>query len=198
MPASPAIELIARQACLAMERTAPSSLEDDSDLSRDLLAFYPEARDKLLEAADWSFASKLAYLPPRPLAGGEAEDADLPHTYAIPPDAQKILEVGTGMEAWRRDALGIRADVAPPLRVRYTARSIAEAAWPAEFRSAVALELAVILAPKWLQTANKMQDIERRAENALKKAMRNLSRDASAARYDGLPEQGDWVTEARR
>lgn len=198
MPASPAIELIARQACIAMERTAPSSLDDDSDLARDIGAFYPEVRDRLLEAADWSFASKLAYLPPRPLAEGEAVDADLPHTYAFPADALKLLEVGTGLEKWRRDALGLRADVAPPLRVRYTAGSVAEAAWPAEFRAAVSLALAVELAPKWLQTATRMQDIERRAEKALNKAMRNHSRDASPARYDGLDDQGDWVSEARR
>lgn len=198
MPSSPAVELIARQACVAMERTPPSSLDDDTDLARDLKDFYEDARDQCLEAADWSFASKLAFLPPLVVTGDYVQDPDLPFLYAYPQDAKMLLEVGNGLDRWRRDAVGIRADVAPPLRVRYTARYIAEARWPAEFRQAVALALAVMLAPKWLQTATKQQDIERRAEKALKKAMRNHARDASPARYDGLDEQGDWVTEARR
>lgn len=199
MPVSVETTRIAQLACLTLERSPPASLEDDTDLARDLLAFYPDARDRCLEAGDWSFASTLVYLPEvSDLPDGYAADSDLPYLYAVPPDARRLLEVGTGLHRWRRDGVGIRADAPAPLRLRYTAAEPAESQWPAEFRTAVAMALAVLLAPRWLQTASKADNIERRAAQALKQAMRNHAADASQARYDGLTDAGDWVQEARR
>jgi len=83
------------------------------------------------------------------------------------------------------------------LRIRYTARLADQSAYPAEFRAAVAMTLALILAPTWLQTASKIDAIEARAARAIKQAMRNHARDASPARYDGGREEGDWASEAR-
>lgn len=193
-----AIAEIAQQACIALERTPPSSLDDDTDLARALAAFYPMALERCLEAADWSFASRLAYLPPVALANDVTRDVDLPYPYSMPADCSRLIEVGGGIDAWRRDGDVIWASAPPPLRVRYTFVPAAETRLPAEFRSAVAHTLALILAPIWLQTASKMESIERRAGADLKRAMRNHARDASPVRYDGQPDQGDWVLEARR
>lgn len=199
MTASVATAQIARMACLQLEVTAPSSLEDDSDLARDLLAFYPDAVDRCLEACDWSFQTRIVALPAlTDLPPNFAADADLPHVYAYPDDARSIAEVGTGRVRWRRDVVGIRADVPPPLRLVYTSTSPQESRWPAEFRAAVGFTLATYLAPKYLEIQSKVERLEQRAAAALKQAMRNSAADASSARYDGLPEQDDWVAEARR
>lgn len=198
MTVSADVARIARAACIALEVTAPASIEDDSDLARDLLDFYGDARDRCLEGADWSFASVLVHLPQMTPLSGTAVDADLPYTYAVPSDCRRILEVGDLDTRWRRDAIGIRADAAAPLRLRYTAASPKESLWPGEFRTAVALTLATMLAAKWLPVASKIEALERRAGAAMKQAMRNHAADASAARYDGGPDEGDWLTEARR
>ena len=184
---------ITKQACLLLERSPPVSLEDGTDLARDLLLFYPEASARSLEAADWSFASRLAFLPPiGELPAGSVADPDLPFVFAYPPHCARLLEVGTGYEVWRRDAEAIRCDTAGPLRVRYTDKAVAENLWPAEFRTVVGLQLAIMLAPMWLQTGSKIERLQAAFDQAMRQARRNLAQDASPARYDGLPDRGHW------
>lgn len=199
MPVAPEIANIANMACLALKVAAPSSIEDDSDLAQDLRLNFPDARDRCLEAADWSFATSyrslalLTEFPTEYLA-----DPDLPYTYAFPSGARKILQVGDGLCKWRRDADGIRAELPPPLAVRVTVTSPQETLWPAEFRNAVAMTLAAMLAPKWMSAASDIDALERRAERSMKQAMRNHGPDASLMRYDGQPDEGDWLSEARQ
>lgn len=185
-----------------MELTPPSSLDDDSEKAAAANEQYDIALRMCLEAADWSFASTLAFLPPAVLPDAEAADPDLPYIYTLPGNLVRLHEVGDIDAAWRLDIIDgnqtIRADQAAPLRVRYTAKIENEARLPATFQTAVAAQLALLLAPRWQPTTSKISMIADQHAQLLREALRRDSRMASQSRYDGQPDQGDWVTEARR
>ena len=196
MPTPIAVSTIVAQAFRYMEVSPPSSLDDDSKKGRDAAEQYPNALQKCLEAGDWSFASVIVNLPQAELPATVATDSDLPYFYEPPGDMIRIQEVGDACTKWRLDREGLRADIAAPLRLRYTGTITNEARLPATFRDAIALTLAYLLAPIWLTTDSKVQRIDGMRERALKVAMRQDARTASDARYDGLPDQGDWASEA--
>lgn len=195
MTVSPAVSTILTEVCLMIERTAPASFDEDSDLARDLKNMYPDALRRTLARADWPFASKLAYLPEMVAPEGTAVDPDLPYLYAMPGDCVTLREVGASDTKWRRDAEGIRSDDSLSLRIRYTQDKPDEANFPAEFRAAVAAVLAATVAPTYAQSQAKIDRLDSLAEQRIKHAARSLARDASGARYDGLPDQPDWVSE---
>lgn len=190
---------IARQACIFMEVTPISSLDDDSELAQALASQFGTARDACLETADWSFASRMVQLSELDATslGNFVTDPDLPHAYGLPADCLRIHEV-FDCAHWRIDSDTLRADIAAPLRLRYTSRIENETRFPAEFRMAIAYRLAHLLAPRFTSTQSKVNDLAANADNALRRAARNHARDASPARYDGQPDQGDWVTLARQ
>lgn len=188
---------IVSQAFRHMEMSPISSFGDDSEQAQSAAEQYPNALDECLEFADWSFASKLVFLPPAELPLTVAADPDLPYTYALPGDLLRIHECGDAFTAWRRDLDRLRADYAGPLRLRYTARITNEAALPARFRDAVSLRLATLLGPRWLTTTTKMDRLYQLQERALKQAARDDGRNASPGRYDDNDASGDWVSEAR-
>ena len=198
MPTPIAASTIVAQAFRFMEASPISSFDDDSEQAQAAAEQYPTALAICLEAADWAFASTLAFLPQAVLDPVQAIDPDLPYVFSLPAGCSRIQEVGDGDMRWRRDLLGLRADDPGPLRIRYTAEITNEAALPANFRLAVALQLALLLAPRWLTTQSKIQGLQQQAEVALKTAMRQDARNASQARYDGLEDQGDWARDAIR
>ncbi len=189
---------IVAQAFRCMEVTPPSSLDDDSQKAAAAKEQYDVALRMALEAADWSFASTLVALPLYTLPLAAAADPDLPYSYSLPGDLVRLHEVEDGSVKWRRDAVALRANVAAPLRIRYTAMVTNEAALPATFQIVVALQLALLLAPQWLTTVGKIERLEGAHARALTEAKRQDARMAAQARYDGLEDQDDWVTEARR
>lgn len=197
MPEPIAASTIAAQAFRFMELSPISSFADDSEQAQSAFEQYPLALNTCLEACDWSFASTFAALPPALPGPTVTVDPDLPHLFQLPEDVVVLREVGQGGTRWRRDRAGLRADEPGPLRVRYTGRITDEANLPAMFQTAVALRLAVLLGPRWLGTQSKMDSLRRDADVALKQAMRADARQASTVRYDGLPDQGDWVHEAK-
>lgn len=188
---------IVTQALRFAEVASISSFGDDSDLARETAQAYGVALDECLEAADWSFASvasrlqAYAVMPP-----GVVADADMPNLFALPADLLALREVGDGLTRWRRDEAGIWADEAAPLRVRYTRRVSVESLLPALFRRAVSARLAALMAPRWGGATAKTQWLEDMAAGVLKEAMRADARQASAQRYDGRADSGDWVSEA--
>lgn len=190
---------IARQACIFMEVTPISSLDDDSEVAQALSSQYGAARDACLETADWSFASRMVQLSELDAATmpNYVADPDLPFAYGIPADCLRIQEV-YDCARWRIDADGLRADIAAPLRLRYTARIENETRFPAEFRMAIAYRLAHLLAPRFSNSQGKVNDLAANADATLRRAARNHARDASPVRYDGQPDQGDWVRLARQ
>jgi hypothetical protein len=190
---------IVAQACRFMEIAPVSSFGDDSDQARDLAEAYPAAMAECLEKGDWSFASKLSRIHAYAvLPDGVLPDEALPYLFAPPEGLIALRVVGDPWTAWRRDEEGIRADEAGPITVRYTRRVDSEALMPATFRRAVAARLATLLAPRWGGSVARIQWLEDQAEDALGRvALHSDARQASSLRYDGEPEQGDWVAEAR-
>ena len=198
MTATPiAASTIVQQAFRFMEKTPPASFDDASEEAAAAAEQYPLAIGAMLEKADWSFASRLAMLQLVELPLTSAADPDLPYTFGLPGDLVVIREIGDGRVSWRRDIEGIRCEDAVPLRCRYTCTITNEALLPAEFQRAVSARLATLLAPKFQGTQSKISATAEIERDALKLAMRTYARDASDARYDGLADDGDWVTDAR-
>lgn len=193
---------IVSQAFRMLEVTPPSSLSDDTEKAAAAQEQYPLALRMSLEAADWSFASTLAYLPLAALPATAAADPDLPFLYRLPGDLIRLHEVGDFDTMWRVDAIGgirhLRADQPAPLRVRYTADVVNEAVLPATFQTAVSAQLALLLGPRWQPITSKLELISAQHARAMTEARRQDARQASQARYDGLSDQGDWAKEARR
>lgn len=199
MPSPIATSTIASQAFRFMELSPISSFADDSAQARAAAEQYDVALGMCLEACDWSFASVRADLPElAALPGGAAADADFPFSYALPGDCVVLREVVDPLARWRRDRDLLRADTSGPLTVRYTGQTPNEAGLPATFRTAVSYQLAALLAPLWMGTASKLATLEQSAAGMLRQAMRMDARQASPARYDGRPMEGDWVTEVLR
>lgn len=196
MTAPIAVSTIAAQAFRFMELGPVSSFSDDTEQAQSAAEQYPLAMASCLEACDWSFASVLAFLPEVAAGVGHAVDEALPYSFLIPPDVVMLREVGSRAARWRRDRGILRANEPGPLKVRYTGQITDETNLPATFQAAVALRLASLLAPRWLGTASKIEALEARAAQSLKSAMANDAGNASPERYDGLPEQPDWLTEA--
>ena len=182
-----------------MEVTAVSSLDDASELATALKGQYPTARDACLEVADWSFASKLVQLAQLDISAlpGFTPDDDLPYAFALPGDCLRIQTVYDAVR-WRIDADCLRANAPAPLRLRYTATVVNETRMPAQFRTAVAYRLAALLAPRWTNTQGKVASLNDMADQSLQRALRNDGRSASAERYDGGYDTGDWPTVARQ
>ena len=192
--------MIVAQAFRYMKLAPPSSFEDDSDKARDAEQMYPLAVGTVLEAGDWSFASRAARLPQlASLPALVAADDDLPWSYKVPGDFVAMRQVEDGETAWRIDEDGLlRADAPGPLRVRYTRMLDNLDARPSNFRLAVAARLATYLAPTYLDAAAATEQLESLAETLAKKALRADARSASEQRYDGRPIGGIWADEVTR
>lgn len=189
---------VAAQAFLLMELAPISSLSDDSPQMIDAARMMPQAIDLLLEACDWGFASTLVALPeaaalPAPLA----DDPDLPHVYTLPGSIAALRQVGGLHTRWRRDAGYLRASDPGPLPLRYTRRIESETEMPAAFRTALAYQLAVLMAPRWLGSQTKRDQLQREFDAVLRRAMRNDAATASPQPWSG-GATGSWVAEAVR
>lgn len=192
MPDPIATSTIVSQAFRLMEKSPISSFADDSEEAAAAAEQYEVAMGMCLEACDWSFASVYAALPEASVPGAAA-DPDLGYAYQMPADCVVLQEVGAIGTVWRRDRDLIRADQAGPLPVRYTGKITDESRLPAIFRTAVAYQLAALLAPRWVNTRTKIADLQSAAEQYLKKSMARDRNQASAMRYDGQPDEGDWA-----
>jgi hypothetical protein len=190
--------VIAGQCFRLLELSPISSFGDETPQARDAAEQYPLALGSCLSSCDWSFASTVATLPEAQPGVTDAADPNLPYLYKLPADLVKLREVLDPSVRHRIDKLGLRADMSGLLTIRYTAQVDDEASLPATFQTAVAHALALLLAPRWLSTQSKIEALERRTGQMLRKAMQEDARTGSDARYDGLDDQGDWVTEARR
>lgn len=193
-----ATSAIVSQAFRILERGPISSLADNSQEARDAAEQYPVALAECLERADWSFASSRRQLAAVLPEADPYTDPELPYLYQLPGDVVRLREVGDGRTHWRLDRDGLRADHPGPLRVRYTGTITDESRLPASFRTAVALRLAWLLGPTYVEGKARLNAIDDDFRTQIKQAMREDARQASEARYDGMADQGDWATEARR
>lgn len=188
-------DTIVSMAFILMEQTPPSSMSENTQRARDAKRLYPVALNACLEQCDWGFASKVESLP---LLATVPEDSDLKYAFQRPQDMVRLISVADKEIEWREDADAIRADVAGPLKVRYTKKIENENAVPALFQQAVAAELAAMLAPSIVKSNRRAVQLKDDAGVAMGKAMSRLSRTASRRRYDGRPRQPDFATEAVR
>lgn len=181
-----------------MELGPISSFADDTPQAQDAAQQYPVARKMCLEACDWSFASRLADLPEAVRPEATPVSAAFPFLFRLPADCLRVREVIGCRADWRLDGDFLRVDRAGPLPIRYTGDQDNETRFPAMFAEAVTWRLAAMLAPRWVGAANKIGLLEQGAEQSLKQAMRTDAMQASAARYDGQPDAGDWLAEVLR
>lgn len=189
-----ATSTIVQQAFRQMALEPPSSLDDESEKGIAAQEAYDEALAVCLEVADWSFASAFAELSP--VASPIATDPDLPYAFALPTGAQALRAVVAGAGRWRLDRQYLRADQPGPITIRYTERITNEQQMPATFRQAVALQLAVMLAPRWVEVQGRIARLEEQLQTALTMAARADARTASAMTWSGH-DSGDWASEAR-
>lgn len=189
-----AASTIVQLAFEALALSPPSSFGDDSDQVQAAALHFDTAKAMCLEAVDWSFASVIATLSPA-LDPGPA-DPRLPHTFKLPADCVMLREVLDCGGAFRADRMFLRSDAAAPVTIRYTATISDESKLPAWFRTAVALQLAAIMAPRFVEVQGKVASIEDRLMQALTRAARSDARTASSLPWrDGA--DGDWIEEAR-
>lgn len=189
---------IVAQAFRYMEMSPISSLGEDSEEAQAAAEQYPNAIAMLLEHADWSFASvqrdlsRLAELP-----GSVSSDPDLPYLFFLPAECLALRQVGAprDMVRWRLEKQYLRADEAGPLRVRFTARITDEEKLPALFRNCVSLQLASLLAPRWVHSHTKTQGLEERLQHAVVAALHADARMASPDRFEH-EQDIDWLREA--
>lgn len=192
-----ATSTIVTQAVRELERGDFSSFGDDSDLGRDLAETYPTALDFCLGAEDWTFARRLADLPPA-VASLAPADPDLPYLYKLPADCVRLRDVYDDEISWRKDGDFLRATAETGLKIRYTVRIEVESSLPAAFRDWAALRLAIMLAPRWLQSRTKRKDLYDMGKAAFADAKTEDRIDGSGRRWDGEDGFSDWVSEATR
>ena len=188
------------QALRFMHLSPVARHDPQSELLPALADAFDTSIDELLSAADWSFASVLAILPQA--SPTITAETDMPTLCMLPGDLVQLREVRPQGTRWRIDGWTLRSDATAPVTIRYTARITREAALPATFLTAVALQIALMLGARWAGGAVNPDDLAQLAQKTLKQAMRDDTRHASPARAIDLPEldyglgDGDWATEA--
>ncbi len=192
-----ATSTIVAQAFRFAELRAISSLADNSPQAASAAQAYPEAINLVLEAYDWSFARILVTLPPTTtLPAGAVADPDLAGLFTLPSGFLTLRMVYPEGLAYRIDQGVLRADRTDDLTIRYTAMQTDEAKMPPAFKQAVALQLAVLLAPEWVAARTKRVQMQDDLRMALAAAIRADRCSASPSRLDGRPEQTDWAQDA--
>lgn len=194
VPSPIATSTIVAQAFRYMEKSPISSFGDDSDEARAAAEQYPTALRMVLEIGDWSFASVLREIPEKNLPASATPDPELPHVYAVPPEALILREVEHGRARWRRDRDFLRVDQGGKVMLRYTADITDETRLPAQVKNVVALQLAVLLAPIYLTTQTKRSQLAEMLREAVVQALRGDAQTASPAGWSATSGQGgDWV-----
>ena len=195
MPIAIAASTIVQQAFRFMEMRGAASFGDDSEQAIAAAEQYDIALAMVLAAYDWSFASVVslaAEVDPTSIIA----DPRLPFAFVLPDDCVMLREVIEPFCQYRADKGLLRTDCAGPLTARYTAAITNEKQIPATVQVAVALQLAVLLAPQYVEVQSKIDRIEARLSEAIKVAARTDGRTASPVSYSFAGAAGDWATEA--
>jgi hypothetical protein len=192
-----AASTVAAQAFRMMELAPISSFQDDSPQARAAAEQYPHALDMCLAGYDWSFARHLSRLGlVAELPDTWVEDPELPYLCRLPADCVQLRLVLDEGYAWRRDGEYLRTSSSTGMSIRYTRRITNEKILPSAFQTYLAGQLAALLAPIYVRTAEKISAIERRVATLQQLAIDNDSYSASGHRIDDYPASVDWVSEA--
>lgn len=199
MPVSISSSIIAAQAFTELELRPLSSYGDDSPEAVEVAAKYGPALDMVLEDYDWSFRRALVALPLLADTSGIEADADLPYIYQLPAQMRALRAIFPSDLRWRRDGTLIRASETGA-KALITRQVDKESDLPAKLRHAIALQLALLMAPRYAPTRAKREDLGTALAYALQDARRADIVTASEQRMDELhPATGDdWVTRVTR
>ena len=169
-----------------------------SDLLPALTDAFAQSADDLLASADWSFAGVLAILPSVNLP---VPDDSLPASAMLPGDLIVLRQLWPRGARWRIDGTTLHHDAPGPVTIRYTARVTRQEALPATFQTALALRIALRLAGRWAGSGAHPEDLELKAGDMVRQAMRDDARQASEARWANqaqgliIDRHEDWATE---
>lgn len=199
MPLPTAAASISAQAFRFMGLDPISSFADDSPQAQAAAEVFGEALRVVLEVAEWSFASRVVQLGPAELADpDDIADPELPHVYVLPSDLLALREVLAIEPRWRIDKGFLRTDQAGPLKIRYTALIDREDLIPATVRQAIALQMAVQMSGRYVQTRTKQVDLRETYAEVLGRALKHDALNASPRDAYGGRWGGWWAEEAVR
>ncbi|HZF78007.1 MAG TPA: hypothetical protein VE033_19480 [Acetobacteraceae bacterium] len=146
----------------------PLTSFDDGTAEAEVAAgLYPGARDALLSAHPWSFATGQQVLP-RLLA---VPHADYRHAFQLPPDLLRTLSAGSGAGRgipYRIHENRLHAD-ADAVTLTYVFRA-EEAAFPAFFAAALVARLAAEFCLPLTESASRAEMLHRLAEGEMRQA----------------------------
>lgn len=197
MPLPIATSSIVKQAFRFLSLRTPSSLADNSPEVQAAADVYPEALRMILEIAEWSCASRIVTLSEATELPGGAPDTDMPHVYLRPHDLVALREVYGIDVAWRLDMTYLRCDQPETVKIRYTALIQNEDTLSATLRTAVALQMAVLMQGSYPVTVTEQQRIEDRLRDTVRMALRQDRHTASpVSAYD--ESHGWWDVEVLR
>jgi hypothetical protein len=189
---------IAAQAFAELALRPLSSYGDDTPEALEAASALLRARALVLGSYDWSFARRLVPLAAMP-DGLEAADPHLPYTFSLPAATQALRGVFLATDfqhavRWRRDGALIRAAETPVVAL-VSVDLAREDLLPAAVQYAMALQMAVLMAPRYVTTRAKDADLQDKLRAALGQARSDDQVSASHHRLDGLdPGYGDdWV-----
>ncbi|MBY5988214.1 hypothetical protein [Roseovarius atlanticus] len=189
---------VLEQAFILMELEPPSSLDDGSAKATAAAKQLPRAFKIVLESYDWSFARKIHDLPMINLAQENIPvDPDLPYAARLPADCVALRKVYLDTRyRYRVDEDIVRTEVDAPLTVRYTSSDYRLKFMPQTFQQLVAYQLAMMLAPKYVKTRSKREQLRSEMADASYAARSNDAHTASVGRLDGTQDVIDWAQEA--
>lgn len=190
---------IVQQAFRAMGIGTLSSLGDTDPRVLAAKELYDTAIEMMLEALDWSFASTVSQISQKAEGADIVADDRYPYAFTLPEALLVLREVTDADVSYRLDADRLlRADTTGPLTIRYTAKVTNEARLPATFQTAVAYQLAALMAPEHVKTARQIEQIDQAVTRAFDRAARTDGRTASPKAYNQSFGGGDWLAEACR
>lgn len=177
-----------------------NALSENTTEARACAVSYPQARDTLLEAHPWPFATSRAQLPRLAPSSSDGSRQGFAFVYALPSDCLKAREIWPGMRRVREDqkipfrvehraSSRILLTDHPAPELEYTVAITDPTLFPPLFREALiwrlARELSMALAVK--------PDIAARAEQAAQMALFDAAASADGERQDDPPPESEFI-----
>lgn len=163
-----------------------TSLDEASQAARACKVRYPFARDAVLRAYDWNFASKRAELP----KNATAPSFEFANAYDLPADCLLVRSVYLGeADMWVVEGRQILTDLGDPIQIKYTKRETDTAVFDPLFVDTLAARIAADIAVQLTESAARAQQLWQLYQGKLVEARR---RDAQEGQPESMP-QGGWL-----
>jgi hypothetical protein len=150
------------------------SPDDNTHLSRSVLAVWNVERRAALRDHSWNFAMRRQALP----ASADQDASPYGFAYRIPASSVRLIEVlGYRRGDYQLEGPFILADAAAPLRIRFIADVVEPAEWDDMFAKAFAMRVAWQIADRITGDTGRVQLAERKYRDALSEAKRVDARE---------------------